>query len=74
MYGNNIKNNIVQSKLFPYIFEKLESEMFSFRKCIFKANKEKDGTSRNNIWRLLKVPGVYTMETSLCGGPLNSNT
>lgn len=48
--------------------------MFSFRKCIFKANKVKDGTSRNNIWRLLKVPGVYTMETSLCGGPLNSNT
>ena len=46
---------------------KLEPEMFSYSKCKFMQGRAKEGTSRVSIWKMLKIPAVYTLETSLCG-------
>jgi hypothetical protein len=48
-------------------------EMFSFSKSKFSLSKGKDGTSRVALWKILKIPAVYTLETSLCGAALTSS-
>ena len=71
MYGNNYQKNPEATRLFPYILSKFEPQIFSFRKSKFSIEKEKDGTSRISLWKTLKIPAVYTLETSLCGGSIN---
>lgn len=45
-------------------------EYFSFAKCKFKVEKYKEGTSRISMWRQLRTPAVYTLETSMCGAAI----
>lgn len=73
MYGNNYLHNPESTRLFPYILDKIEPNIFSFQKSKFSNDKEKDGTSRIVFWRMLKIPAVYTLETSLCGASVNSS-
>ena len=47
--------------------------MFRFNKCRFINQKYKDGTSRSAVWKIIKTPAVYTLETSLCGASINSS-
>lgn len=70
MYGNNYFHRPEISKLFPFIFSKV-SDLFSFPKCKFSNGRSKEGTSRVSLWRMLRIPAVYTLETSLCGGAPN---
>ena len=70
MYGNNYLHNPEATRLFPFILSKIDSELFSFQKSQFKVEREKESTSRVAMWRKLKIPGVYTLETSLCGASL----
>ena len=67
MYGNNYYHSPEISRLFPYIFSKV-SDQFSYPKCKFSNSRTKEGTSRVSLWRILRIPAVYTLETSLCGG------
>ena len=73
MYGNNYPKNPESTRLYPYILSKIERDMISFSKCRFKVEKYKDGTSRVQLWKSLKVPAIYTLEVSLCGGSLKSS-
>jgi hypothetical protein len=67
MYGNNYLHNPEYTRLFPYILSKIEPELFNYSKCTFSAAKAREGTSRMAFWRILRIPAVYTLETSLCG-------
>lgn len=73
MYGNNYHHNPESTRLFPYILSKMEKNMFSYPRSKFSVSKGKEGTSRIAIWRLLKIPSVYTLETSLCGAAMKSS-
>ena len=48
-------------------------EIFSYEKSKFSISKGKEGTSRVALWKLLRVPAVYTLETSLCGAGIQSS-
>ena len=61
-----------QTKLFPYILAKLDPNLFNYKKCKFSMARCKEGTSRVAVWKMLRIPAVYTLETSLCGGALGS--
>ena len=71
-YGNNYMHNPESTRLFPYILHKIEPKLFSFKRSKFNVEKYKDSTSRVCLWRSLKIPAVYTLETSLCGGSMKS--
>lgn len=73
MYGNNYTHNPEATRLFPYILDKLIPDIFCFKKCKFTVSKAKEGTSRVALWRMLKIPAVYTLETSLCGSSIDSS-
>ena len=73
MYGNNYHHNPESTRLLPYIYSKVMPEIFSFEKSKFSLSKGKEGTSRVALWKLLKVPAVYTLETSLCGAGKKSS-
>lgn len=74
MYGNNYYHRPEHSRLFPFIMSKVEPDMFSFPKCKFSNDKSKKGTSRVTLWRMLRIPAVYTFETSMCGGAPTGST
>lgn len=73
MYGNNYLHNPESTRLFPFILSKLDPEIFSFQKSKFTVSRDKESSSRVAMWRLLKIPGVYTLETSLCGAGIHSS-
>lgn len=65
-YGCQDKNEPHRSRLFPYIVSKL-TEFFDFRSCNFYIDKSKFGTARVTLFHLLRIPYVYTIETSQFG-------
>lgn len=67
-YGNNYRLSPELTRLFPYLLSRYESEIFKYPKCKFGATRDKESTARVVFWRMLKIPSVYTLETSLCGG------
>ena len=71
-YANTYLNNPKQTKLFPFILSKLEQEIFKFSKCTFNVEVSKEGTSRVALWKMLKTPVVFTLETSMCGAGVRS--
>ena len=72
MYGNNYQHNPESTRLFPYIMSKISPQIFKYERSKFSLSKGKEGTSRCCLWRMLKVPAVYTLETSLCGCVIKS--
>ena len=73
MYGNNYSENPESTRLFPYIMSKLGPQIFNYKKCTFSVSKFKEGTGRVCVWKMLKIPAVYTLEASLCGAAKTSN-
>ena len=43
------------------------SSYYEYSKSCFKVQPTKEGTARIYLWKLLKIPFVYTLECSLCG-------
>lgn len=65
MYGCTTKNP-KESRLLPYILSQLNSN-FSFESCRFGLQPDKEDTARIALFRELKVPLVYTLESSFGG-------
>ena len=39
----------------------------SYNSSSYEVQKSKEGTARVSMWKYLKIPYVYTLETSFCG-------
>ena len=72
MFGNNSPENPESTRLLPYIMHKIAPEIFNFKKCTFDNSQYKEGTGRVAVWKMLKIPAVYTLEASLCGAAKKS--
>jgi hypothetical protein len=66
MYGNDIKDNPSETKVFPMLISKM-SDFFNFSQCSFKMSKGKYGTARINLFHELSIPNVFTIEASFYG-------
>lgn len=66
MYGNTSANDPSATRIFPYIMSKLV-DYFSFKNSRFSVTKSKETTARISLYRVLKIPCIYTMEASFCG-------
>lgn len=66
MYGNNYPENPESTRLLPFIMSKL-CENFQYDCCRFNVHKSKESTARVSLWKDLKIPAVFTMESSFCG-------
>lgn len=65
-YGCNDRLEPHRCRLFPYIVSKF-TENFTFRFCNFYIDKSKLGTARVTLFKLLKIPYIYTIEGSQFG-------
>lgn len=50
----------------------MDTEAFSYAKSTFKVLEEKEGSARVSLWRTIKTPAVFTLETSVCGAGVRS--
>lgn len=66
IYGCNIPKEPEACKLFPYILSKINPN-FSFKDCRFGIQKAKEATLRVSLFKELKIPKVYTVESSFAG-------
>ena len=71
IYGCNISKSPQTCKIFPYIVSKV-SPVFSFQYSRFGVQKSKESTMRVALFKELKVPTIYTLEASFCGGDMGS--
>jgi len=65
-YGNPIKENPKESKIFPILLSKM-SDAFNYDQCKFKLNKNKYGTARINLFHELAIANIFTIEASFYG-------
>lgn len=54
------------AKLFPKILD-FHSPYFSYQLSKFNIDGQKEATARAIMWRMMKTPNVYTVETSYYG-------
>lgn len=66
IYGCNNKVQPLTCREFPYIFDQT-SKYFNYNHCNFSVQKNKEGTSRVSLFHSLKLPNIFTHETSFCG-------
>lgn len=66
MYGNEIKENPSETRVFPMLISKMSS-FFNFTQCSFKMSKGKYGTARINLFHELVIPNIFTIEASFWG-------
>ena len=66
MYGCTWKKDPFQTRLFPMILD-ANSKYFSFRDCRFNLKKSKACTARIQLFKILKIPNIFTLETSFAG-------
>lgn len=65
-YGNPIKEDPIQNKIFPMILSKI-NDTFSYEQCKFKLNKNKYGTARINLFHEISIANIFTIEASFYG-------
>jgi len=65
-YGNTYRKQPHSCQELPYLLANLSSS-FCYRSCSFLRQRSKEGTQRIAMSDILKLPFVYTMETSFCG-------
>lgn len=65
-YGNAPRKNPHACQELPYLMSTL-SQSFSYHSCSFLRQRSKEGTQRIAMCDMLKMPYVYTMESSFCG-------
>lgn len=66
MYGCNNPSSPEDTRLFPLILSKLSTN-FRYDLCSFKMQKFRESTLRISMFNELKIPNVFTLETSFCG-------
>ena len=66
MYGCNIKGQPEATRIIPFILGKI-SPFFSYDYSRFKMQQSKESTLRISLFKELRVPAVYTMESTFCG-------
>jgi len=71
MYGCKWKNDPIQTRIFPFILNKI-SKYFSFKDCRFNLKKSKRCTARIQLYKILKIPNIFTLETSFAGYDVSS--
>jgi hypothetical protein len=66
MYGNEIKENPSESRVFPMLISKM-SHFYNFPQCSFKMSKGKYGTARINLFHEIGIANIFTVEASFWG-------
>ncbi|KAL4494540.1 hypothetical protein ABPG72_004442 [Tetrahymena utriculariae] len=66
IYGCHDKQQPLACRELPFLMSKLY-EPFSFNDCNFMVQKSKEGTARVALWEGLKIPNIFTLESSFCG-------
>ena len=66
MYGCDIKGQPEATRIIPFILGKI-SPYFSYECSRFKMQMSKESTLRISLFKELRVPAVYTMESTFCG-------
>jgi hypothetical protein len=54
------------TKLFPLLLSKLD-ERISFQNSKFQMNRLFEATARISLFRVLKIPNIFTLEASFFG-------
>lgn len=67
MYGCNLPEEPETTRAFPFILAKM-SPYFYYKSCSFRMQKSKEATMRITLFKETKIPLVYTLESSFCGG------
>ena len=65
-YGCNYKEDAILTRFFPYLMSK-NSEYISMKDCRFSMSKCKEKTARISLWKELKIPNIFTLESSFYG-------
>lgn len=65
-YGNNYAATPETTRIFPFLISQLD-EKISFEGCRFKNEKVFESTARISLWKMLRIPYVYTLESSFLG-------
>ena len=72
MYGNHFdQDSLRQSKLYPAVLSRI-CDYFSLDYSRFAVQKAKEATARVTLWRELRIPHVYTLETSFHGANIGT--
>jgi hypothetical protein len=66
MYGCNIPKKPEECRIFPYILGKV-CPYFYFNYSRFGVQKSKESTARVVLFKSLKIPNIFTCESSFCG-------
>ncbi|KAL4475889.1 hypothetical protein ABPG73_002090 [Tetrahymena malaccensis] len=66
IYGCHDKQQPLACRELPFLMSKLY-EPFSFKDCNFMVQKSKEGTARVALWEGLRIPNIFTLESSFCG-------
>jgi hypothetical protein len=66
MYGCNVPSAPEDTRLYPFILSRL-CPFFVFGHSRFGNQKSKEATARVAMYNELKIPAIYTMESSFCG-------
>ncbi|KAJ2995417.1 Cytosolic carboxypeptidase 2 [Globomyces sp. JEL0801] len=74
MYCDFHGHNCVE-KVFPLMLSKAEPDLFFFKRCQFRLQKRKEGTSRFKIvlFKEFNILNSFTLEASFCGSDINGN-
>ena len=59
-------------RLFPYIMSKVH-HAYSYYDCSFAVQKNKEGTARVTLWKMLRINEIYTLEASFMGADGGAN-
>jgi hypothetical protein len=72
LHGHSSKKNIFiygcseeTAKEFPYLASRIIKGL-SFKDCAFEVVSSKEGTARVALWRDLRMPNIFTVESSFC--------
>ena len=66
MYGCNIPNQPEETRLYPFLLSKI-CPFFVYNLSRYGNQKSKEATARVAMFNELKLPAIYTMESSFCG-------
>ena len=66
MYGCKWKEDPIQTRIFPFMLDKA-SKYFAFKDCRFNLKKSKACTARIQLFKMLGIPNIFTLETSFAG-------
>lgn len=66
MYGCTYRHNPFKCRLFPYTLSQI-NPYFKFSASRFNISKSKSSTARVSMFKELKIPCVYTLESSFAG-------